>query len=105
MLWNLHWTVQQMALEVARVAHEGLGNTLFEQLKAIFRQEIERQDANEEMQLRIVTRLLIEKTAGPVSLNEKADIRTVGFCYMWLANTRVSEWTLLELYRWGASLV
>jgi hypothetical protein len=104
MRYDLNWTIRQAALEVARVAHEGLGSTQFERLRATFSRKVEQESDDEEVRLRAVTRLLIEKTRKG-SNKDVADIQTAGLCLMWLADTRVSEWTLLQLYSWGASLV
>src|SRR2546429_424364 len=104
MHYDPNWTIQQAALEVARVAHEGLGSTQFERLRATFRRIVGQESDDEEDRLRAVTRLLVEKTRKG-SNKDVADRHIAGWCLMWLANTRVSEWTLLQLYGWGASLV
>lgn len=104
MRWDPHWTIQQMALEVARVAHEGLGHTQFTQMRAAFDQALEQGSDDPEVQLRAVVRMLIEKTdrdRGPKSV---ADTQIAGMCLIWLATTRVAGWSLLQLYGWGAAL-
>jgi hypothetical protein len=94
-----------MALEVARVAHEGLGGTELGKMRAAFDQTLEQASGDPEVQLRAVVRLLIEKTrrdSGPKSV---ADIQIAGICLIWLASTRVGGWSLLQLYGWGQALL
>ena len=71
--WSPHWTVQQMALEVARVAHEGLGGTELGKMRAAFDQTLEQASDDPEVQLRAIVRLLIKKTRRDSGSKSVAD--------------------------------
>lgn len=100
MQFQPNWTVQQTALEVTRVAHEGLGNTHFEQLRAAFNQEVQKGNSDQEIRLRAVTRMLIKLTDRRTGPKVTAETRIAGLCLLWLATTRVRDWTVLQLYHW-----
>jgi hypothetical protein len=102
--WDPRGTVGELALSVARIAMEGMGYTKFEQLCATFNQKVEQENSDLEAQIQAVTRLLVAKTRRDLQPKSTADAQTAGLCLMWLANTRVGEWSLLQLYRWGESL-
>ena len=102
--WDPKDSISKLALEVARIAHEGLGSTQFERLRAAFRQMVELRSDDPEVQIQFVTRLLLERTRREQQPKSVAEVQEAGLCLMWLASTRVSGWSLLRLYRWGESL-
>ncbi|TMC24279.1 MAG: hypothetical protein E6J34_00795 [Chloroflexi bacterium] len=102
--WDPDDTVQRLALEAARIAHEGLGSTQFEQLRITFSQQIEQENTDPEEQLRATVRLLLQKTNRDSGPKDVADTQIAGMCLIWLATTRVAGWSLLQLYGWGAAL-
>ena len=102
--WDPNDSISKLALEVARIAHEGLGSTQFERLRAAFSQMVEQRTSDTEEQIRVVTRLLIERTRREQQPKSMAEAQEAGLCLMWLASTRVSGWSLLRLYGWGESL-
>jgi hypothetical protein len=98
---GLHWTIQHAALEIARVAHEGLGHTNFVELRTKFNQEVLQKSSDPEVQLRAVTRLLVKMTDARTRPHDTTEAQQIaGLCLMWLATSRVSDWTVLELYLW-----
>lgn len=103
--WNPYDSVGKLALEVSRVASEGLGYTVFQKCYATFRLQIEQGGSDLETQVCSVTRLFIALTrkddARQMSV---AEVQRAGFCLIWLASTHVAEWSLLRLYAWGESL-
>jgi hypothetical protein len=102
--WNPSDKVGKLAAEVVRIAIEGMGYTKFDQMRSHFNQTVEQNDSGLEVQIRAVTRLLIAKTRRESQPKSVADIQTAGLCLIWLSGTRVAEWSLLQLYKWGESL-
>ena len=102
--WDPNDSISKLALEVARIAHEGLGSTQFERLRAAFSQMVEQRSDNPEVQIRVVTRRLLERTRRTQQPKSVAEVQEAGLCLMWLADTRVGGWSLLRLYGWGESL-
>lgn len=98
MQFDSNWTIQQAALEVARAAHEGLGHTKFEEFKITFDQEIQRISPDQEIQLRQVAQLIIHLT--DTTSMDSMDIRLATACLLWLAQTRVRDWTSFQLSDW-----
>lgn len=98
---HANWTIQRMALEIRRVAHEGLGHTLFEQILARFNREIARGSDDHEIQLCAVTRMLVKLTDSRTGPKNSVEVRLAGLCFIWLARTRVQSWTVGEMYRWA----
>lgn len=103
--WDPEDSVGKLALEVARIASEGLGVTTFQQIRAGFNQQVEQASDDPDVQIRSVIRLLIALTRkDDTRVMTTAEVQRAGFCLMWLAETRVAEWSLLRLYQWGESL-
>ena len=102
--WSPNDSVSKLALEAARIAHEGLGSTQFERLRVAFSQMVELRSDDPEVQIRVVTRLLIERTRREQKPKSVAEVQEAGLCLMWLASTRVGGWSLLQLYGWGQAL-
>src|SRR5437763_4040065 len=102
--WDPNDSISKLALEVARIAHEGLGSTQFERLRTAFRQMVELRSDDPEVQIRVITRLLIERTRREQKPKSVGEVQEAGLCLMWLADTRVGAWSLLQLYQWGEAL-
>ena len=78
--WDPDDTVQRLALEAARIAHEGLGSTQFEQLRITFSQQIEQENTDPEEQLRATVRLLLQKTNRDSGPKNVVDTQIAGMC-------------------------
>src|SRR5437667_8671445 len=81
MRWDPNWTVGQMALEVARVAHEGWGNTEYSKMRSAFTQTLEQESGgDQEVQLRATVRLLMQKTHRDLGPKDVTDTQIAGMC-------------------------
>lgn len=101
--WDPSDSVGKLALETIRIATEAMGYTKFDQLREHFNQTVEQYGSDMEVKIRVLTRLLIQKTRRGVP-QSVADVQVAGLCLIWLSGTRVADWSLLQLYQWGESL-
>lgn len=69
-------------------------------MKARFNQEVQHASNDLEVQLRTVARMLVKLTDSRTRPKDTADTQLSGMCLIWLAQSRVSDWTVPELYNW-----
>lgn len=97
---HFHRTIKDMALDITRVAIEGLGSSLFEQALAKFTRSLQQRSDDQELQLYVVTKMLLKLTDARTGSKSPTEIQLAGLCIIWLAKTRVQTWTMGEIYQW-----
>lgn len=100
MAFDPRWNVQRTAQEISRMAIEGIGWSAYQHMRATFAELVQAKSADPQVQIHVVGRALqkaIDPDTGP---KDEADRQLAGYCLLWLADTEMRDWNILQLIAW-----